>query len=128
MTRSILFVLLACALATFLVVPAMAADPVVTKSVITEEDGTTALKISVSAANKPIYGITIVDETGSITNIRSPKGWVGISSGDLVLFRSGDPISSGETVAFRIFTTNKSAPLGITFRDVKSPIHSRQTL
>jgi hypothetical protein len=128
MTRSTLFVLLACVFAAFLVVPAIAADPVVKKSVITEDEGTTALKISVSAANKPIYGITITDDTGSITNIVVPKGWVGISSGDRVILRSGDPISSGETVAFRILTTNKSAPLGITFRDVKSPIHSRQTL
>jgi hypothetical protein len=129
MTRSPLIILAVCALAAVIALPAAAADPVVAKRVITEADGVTVLKISVSAANQSIYGITLADETGSIADIWVPKGWVGISSGDRVIFRAGDdPISSGETVAFRIVTTNGSAPLDITFRGQKTPIHAKQTL
>jgi hypothetical protein len=57
-----------------------------------------------------------------------PKGWVGISSGDQVYLRGDEPISSGETVAFRIVTTNGDAPLGVTFHGKKDPIHAKQTL
>ena len=128
MIRSTLIVLTVCALAAVIALPALAADPVVGKSVLTEDAGTTVLKISISAANQSIYSVTVADETGSIANIFVPKGWVGISSGDKVIFRGDKPISSGETVAFRIVTTNASAPLGITFRGLKTPIHAKQTL
>jgi hypothetical protein len=128
MTRSTLIVLTVLAFAVVTALPALAADPVVAKRVVTEEDGSTVLKISISAANQSIYGVTVTDETGSIADIWVPKGWVGISSGDQVIFRGDSPISSGKTVTFSIVTTNVTAPLGITFRGEKTLIHAKQTL
>ena len=126
MLRSSLMMLAICA---FLAAPVLAADPVISKSIFAEADGETVLLVQVRAANQEIYGINLVDETGSVTDIVSPKGWVGISSGDRVIFRTGDkPIGAGETVVFRIVTTNKAAPLGLTFRDKESPIHVNQNI
>ena len=125
MLRSSLMVLAICALVAS---PILAAEPTVTKSIFAETADETVLIVQVSAADQEIYGINLADDTGSITDIFCPKGWVGISSGDRVTFRTADPISTGQTIQFRIVTTDKSAPLGITFRDKKSPIHTNQNI
>jgi hypothetical protein len=125
MFRSSLIVLGICAL---IASPILAAEPTVTKSIFAETADETVLIVQVSAADQEIFGINLSDASGSITDIFCPKGWVGISSGDRVTFRTDEPISLGQTVKFRIVTTDKSAPLGITFRDKKSPIHMNQNI
>jgi hypothetical protein len=129
MFRCISTIALATALAGLLVAPLSAAEPAVSKRVMTEDDGMTVFVVEVRGADRAIYGMTLLDETGSVMDIVAPKGWAGISSGDRVVFSTVDkPVGAGETVAFRIVTTNKSASLRVTFRDAKSMIHSKQTI
>lgn len=126
MLRSSLMILAICVL---FATPVLSAEPVVTKSIFAETGAETVLLVKVSGADKTIYGINLEDESGSITDIFAPKGWVGISTGDSVMFRTGDkPIASGSTVIFRIVTSNKAAPLGVTFRDRDSSIHVDQNI
>jgi hypothetical protein len=85
--------------------------------------------VRVSATSDDIYGVTIKDASASIGDIIAPKGWVGISSGRDVIFRTDDsPIRAGSSAAFRLMTTNAGGELSVTFRDSKSPIGSGQTL
>jgi len=129
MFRRISAFLLAAALVVSLTATVWAAEPAVSKRLVTEDDGMAVLVLEVRGADQAIYGITLVDETGSVVDIVSPKGWSGISSGDRVLFTTVDtPVGSGERIEFRIVTSNKSAPLRVSFRDAKSMIHSRQTI
>ncbi len=129
MFRSISTIVIAAALAGLLAAPVWAAEPVVSKRLMTEDDGLAVFVLEVRGADRAIYGMTLVDETGSVMDVVAPKGWAGISSGDRVLFSTVDkPVGAGETVAFRIVTSNKSAPLRVTFRDAKSMIHSKQTI
>jgi hypothetical protein len=129
MYRSICMVIVVVALAALTVAPVWAAEPVVTKRVMTEDNGTAVLVVEVRAADHALYGVNLVDESASVTDIVAPKGWAGITSGDRVVFATVDtPVAAGERVVFRVITTNKSAPLGITFRDAKSLIHAKQTI
>jgi hypothetical protein len=129
MIRYISTLVLVAGLVAVSAAPLSAAEPVVSKSVMTEDNGTTVLVVEVRAAARAIYGVTLVDDTGSVTDIVAPKGWAGISSGDRVLFSTVDkPVEAGQSVVFRVVTTNKAAPLRVTFRDAKSLIHSGQTI
>lgn len=129
MFRSISTIVLAAALAGLLAAPLLAAEPVVSKRLVTEDDGMAVLILEVRGADHAIYGITLIDETGSVLDVVAPKGWAGISSGDRVLFSTVDtPVGAGKTVAFKIVTSNKSAPFRVTFRDAKSMVHSKQTI
>ena len=117
------------ALAALVATPSSAAEPVVSKSVITEDDGAAVLVVEIRAADRAIFGVTLVDESASVTDVVAPKGWAGISSGDRVVFATVDtPVKAGERVIFRVVTTNKTAPIGVTFRDAKSMIHAKQTI
>jgi hypothetical protein len=119
----------AVALAGMLAGPALSAEPVVSKRVMTEDDGTAVLIVEVRAAGEAIYGINVADASASVTDIVAPKGWSGISSGDRVVLATTDkPIQAGGSVVFRLVTTNKEAPLRFTFRDAKSLIHTGQTI
>jgi len=124
------FALLAtAALGALAAVSVLAAEPALEKRVLTEDEGTAVILIEIRAANHDIYGVTIVDESGSITDIIAPKGWAGISSGDRVVFTTTDrPIAEGRSVAFKMVTTDRGAPLGVTFRDAQSMVHSKQTI
>ena len=129
MSRSTSTLVLALAVIGVIVLPALAAEPVINKRVMAEDDGTAVLVVEVRAADRAIYGVTLFDETGSVTDIMAPKGWAGISSGDRVVFATADqPVGAGETVVFRVVTTNKSAAFRVSFRDAKSSIHTKQTI
>lgn len=104
-----------------LAAPATAADPQASKRVMTDADGSSVVLVNVVATSREIYAISINDASSSIEDIVAPNGWVGISSGDRVLFRTGDsPITPGKSVTFRIVTKNSNASLGIVFSDAKT--------
>ena len=129
MSRILSTLVVVAALIALLAGAGLSAEPAVSKRVMTEDDGTAVIVIEVSASDRPIYGITVVDASASVTDIVAPKGWAGISSGDRVVFSTVDkPVEVGGSVVFRLVTSNKAAPLRFTFRDAKSLIHSGQTI
>jgi len=126
MTRFHRTILLGGVLCVLVALPALAADPKVTKSVLSTEDGTSVVVLRVSAAEKPVYGITVSDGSASVEDILAPKGWVGIATDDMVMFRTVDtPIASGKALSFRIVTKNSEATLGVTFRDKHNTFGSK---
>ena len=129
MTRFSKIILLIAAVSLITSAPAMAADPDVSKTVLTSEGGVAVVILSVKARGRSVYGVTITDATESIDDIVAPSGWVGIASGDRVTFRTVDtPIASGASLAFRLVTKNAQAGLSVTFRDAKSPFGSKKSL
>lgn len=95
--------------------PAWAQGPEAAKAVAAAEDGVTTLSITVTSKADEVYGVTI--KGARMEDIRAPKGWVGISSGSSVMFRTGEnPVKSGNTLAFKILTTEPSAGLTVSFR------------
>jgi hypothetical protein len=128
MKRS-LWTLTLTALVALIALPVLAAGPSATKSVGSSEDGTAVVEIRVTASGQSVYGINIKDASGSIKDIVAPEGWVGISSGSDVIFRTGEkPIRSGSSLIFRLHTTNGDASLSVSFRDEQSPIGSAARL
>ena len=104
-----------------LAAPATAADPQASKRVMTDADGSSVVLVNVVATSREIYAISINDASSSIEDIVAPNGWVGISSGDRALFRTGDsPITPGKSVTFRIVTKKSNASLGSVFSDAKT--------
>ncbi len=129
MSRIFSTLVVVAALTTLLAGAGLSAEPAVSKRVMTEDDGTAVIVVEVSASDRAIYGITVVDASASVTDIVAPKGWAGISSGDRVVFSTVDkPVEAGGSVVFRLVTTNKAAPLRFTFRDAKSLIYPGQTI
>jgi hypothetical protein len=109
--------------------PVLAAGPNVTKSVLADDGGNAVVVVRVSATSDDIYGVTIKDASASIGDIVAPKGWVGISSGSDVMFRTDDsPIRAGSSAAFRLTTTNAGGNLSVSFRDNRSAVGSSTTL
>jgi hypothetical protein len=128
MKRS-LWTLILIALVALIALPVLAAGPNATKSVGGSEDGMAVVEIRVTASGQSVYGINIKDASGSIKDIVAPEGWVGISSGSDVIFRTGEkPIRSGSSLTFRLHTTNGDGSLSVSFRDKQSPIGSAATL
>lgn len=116
MKRSI-FILLALFVAA---APAWAAGPTASKAVKAESDGITTLAVNVTSAEE-VYAVTITG--AAIDDVRAPKGWVGVASGNHVLFMTGEnPVKSGNTLAFKIMTTEPSAALKVSFRGKDDPI------
>lgn len=112
MKRSQLFVFVLLVLAA---VPAWAQGPTAAKAVAGEEDGVTIVAITVASPVDEVYGVSI--KGARMEDIRAPKGWVGISSGSSVIFRTGDnPVKSGSSLAFKIFTSEPTAALTVSFR------------
>jgi len=112
MKRSSLFVLVLLVLAA---APAWADGPTAAKAIKGTEDGVTTIAITVASKGDEVYGVTI--KGAQMEDIRAPKGWVGISSGSSVMFRTGEnPVKSGNTLAFKIQTTEPSASLTVSFR------------
>ncbi|MCI0453027.1 MAG: hypothetical protein L0Z51_11695 [Candidatus Latescibacteria bacterium] len=112
MKRSQLFVFVLLVLAA---VPAWAQGPTAAKAVAGEEDGVTIVAITVASPVDEVYGVNI--KGARMEDIRAPKGWVGISSGSSVIFRTGDnPVKSGSSLAFKIFTSEPTAALTVSFR------------
>lgn len=120
MKRSIL-VLLAL-VAAVVVVPAWAAGPSATKAVAGEDSGISTLAVTVSSGEE-VFAVTITG--AAVDDIRAPKGWVGVASGNHVMFMTGEnPVKAGNTLAFKILTTEPSASLKISFRGKDDPIGS----
>ena len=120
MTRFTLTLVLLLSISVVFALPA-AADPKVSKSVLTTADGTTVVILSISASGKDIYGISISDASGSIEDISVPDGWAGVASNDRIVFRTSDkPIASGRSNTFRIVTKKADAGLNVTFSDKKT--------
>jgi len=129
MKRSVGIFALVAIVATALALPVLAAGPNVTKSVLGDDGGNAVVVVRVAATSDDIYGVTIKDASASIGDIVAPKGWVGISSGRDVIFRTDDsPIKAGSSAAFRLTTTNAGAELSVSFRDSKSLIGQSKTL
>jgi len=112
MKRSALFVLIVLVLAA---APAWAEGPTAAKAVAGTEDGVTTVAITVASKGDEVYGVNI--KGAKMEDIRAPKGWVGISSGSSVIFRTGEnPVKSGHSLAFTIQTSEPSASLTVSFR------------
>ncbi|HXV13852.1 MAG TPA: hypothetical protein VEC56_06565 [Candidatus Krumholzibacteria bacterium] len=112
MKRSQLFVFVLLVLAA---VPAWAQGPTAAKAVTGMEDGVTTIAITVASKGDEVYGVNI--KGAKLEDIRAPKGWVGISSGSSVMFRTGEnPVKSGNSLAFKLMTTDPSATMTVSFR------------
>jgi hypothetical protein len=102
--------------------PSWAAGPTATKAVKAESDGVTTLAVTV-ASDEDVYTITI--SGAAIDDVRAPKGWVGVASGNHVMFMTDqNPVTSGRSIAFKILTTEPSATLKVSFRGKEDPIGS----
>ena len=129
MTRFHFATLLALVLCVALAMPALAADPIVTKRVLANETGGSVIILSVFGTGRDVYGMTINCRGGAIEDIYAPKGWVGVCGGDKAVFATGDePVTAGESMAFRIVTSDPRADVDVTFRDEKSQIGERKRL
>lgn len=127
MTRFNCSILVATVICALFALPALARDPSVTKSVLTSEDGSSVVVVSVSAAERAVYGINISDASASLEDIAAPDGWVGIATDGMIMFRTMDnPIDAGKSLSFRIVTKNSQAPLGFVFRDKKTAFAAKQ--
>jgi hypothetical protein len=125
MTRFNRTLFLAGVICVLAALPALAADPTVSKSVLADGDMDVVI-LKVSASTRAVYGITITDATASIDDIVAPEGWVGIATDDMIMFRTVDtPIGSGAAALFRIVTKNSGATLSVTFRDLKTAFGSK---
>jgi hypothetical protein len=118
MKRSIL-ILLALFVAA---APAWAAGPTATRAVKAESDGVTTLAVTVTSG-EDVYAVTI--SGAAIEDVRAPKGWVGVASGNHVMFMTDEnPVTGGRSLAFKILTTEPSASLKVSFRGKEDPIGS----
>lgn len=102
--------------------PAWAAGPTATKAVKAESDGVTTLAVTVSS-NEDVFAVTI--SGAAIDDVRAPKGWVGVASGNHVMFMTdANPVTNGRSIAFKILTTEPSASLKVSFRGKEDPVGS----
>ena len=98
--------------------PVFSANPNVTKSVVASDDATAVIVVRVTSSGQSIYGITITDDSASIEDIVSPKGWSGLASDGHIVFATVDhPITSGSSKLFRIVSTNANAAFSVSLRD-----------
>jgi hypothetical protein len=103
-------------------VPVWAAGPTATKAVKAESDGITTLAVTVSS-DEDVYAITI--SGAAIDDVRAPKGWVGVASGNHVMFMTDEnPVTGGRSLAFKILTTEPTAALKVSFRGKEDPVGS----
>lgn len=99
--------------------PAWAA-PSASKQVKAQGDGITTLDVNVSS-DEEVYSVTIIG--AAIDDVRAPHGWVGVASGNHVLFMTGEnPVKGGATVAFKIMTKEPTAALKVSFRGKEDPV------
>jgi len=116
------FLILVALVAAVVVVPAWAAGPTATKAVAGEDEGISTLRVTVASSDE-VYAVII--SGAAVDDIRAPKGWVGVASGNHVMFRTGEnPVKAGNTLSFKILTTEPTAALKISFRGKEDPIGS----
>jgi hypothetical protein len=109
--------------------PALAAEPTVSKSILGADNGSSVLVITFSGADQAVYGVTLTDASASFEDIVVPEGWVGIATDDTILLRTLDtPITSDKSATFRVVTKNANAALSATYRDLKTTIGSKQDI
>jgi hypothetical protein len=124
MKRSLILVAL---IGTMMVAPAWAGNPTAKKAVAGVEGGVTTVAVTVSSSSDEIYGVVI--DGARIEDIRAPKGWVGVSSGSSAVFRtSQNPVKGGNSLAFRVMTTEPAAGLKVSFRGKDDPVGQPATL
>ena len=100
--------------------PVFAAGPSAKKAVKAESDGVTTLAVTVSS-DEDVYAVTI--SGAAIDDVRAPKGWVGVASGNHVMFLTDEnPVTGGRSIAFKILTTEPSASLKVSFRGKEDPV------
>ena len=100
--------------------PAWAAGPSAKKAVKAESDGVTTLAVTVSS-DEDVYAVII--SGAAIDDVRAPKGWVGVASGNHVMFLTDEnPVTSGKTTLFKILTTEPTASLKVSFRGKEDPV------
>ena len=129
MTRFNRTILLTGLICVLMALPALAADPSVSKSVLATQDGSSVVVLRVSVSDQAVYGINVSDASASVEDVVVPDGWVGIATDDMIMFRTLDnPISLGQSVSFRIVTKNPQASLDVVFRDKKTAIGSRSNI
>jgi len=122
--------ILGLSLAAYLAVTAAvaAAGPKVSKTIVST-DGSSVVLLRVTAGSSSIYGVSISDPSGSIVDVVGPKGWVALATDSEVYCRTIDsPIKKGQSLTFRIVTTNPGAKLSVDFRDAKTKIGSRKAI
>ncbi len=118
MKRSLILIALIGAVAA---APAWAAGPTARKAVAGVESGVTTVAVTVSSSSDEIYAVVI--DGARVEDIRAPKGWVGISSGTSAVFRTGqNPVKNGNSLAFRVMTTEPAAGLTVSFRGKDDPV------
>ena len=128
MKRSIWTVSLLGILCVLVALPALAADPKASKSVVGESDNASVVAVKVSAGSHAVYGVKIEVTRGSISDLVAPKGWVGIATDDGALFLTGSkPIDAGSSASFRLITSGK-AEFSVSFRDDIGAIGGRQSI
>jgi len=109
--------------------PVFAAGPSVTKSVAAADDASSVLVVRVGAGGQSIYSITVTDDSGSILDIVSPKGWSGVASEGLIVFATVDqPIAPGSSKLFRIVTSNPDAGLSVSMRDADRMLTAKKDI
>ncbi len=100
------------------------------RKVVRDRHGVDVLVVSVTPSGSKVYGVDIVDASGSVADVVAPKGWVGVAAADHILFRTGRrPIAPGRTLTFRIYTADPRAPLKVRLRNRKiEPLGAERTL
>jgi hypothetical protein len=102
--------------------PVWAAGPTATKVVKGESDGVTTLAVTVSS-DQDVFTVTI--SGAAIDDVRAPKGWVGVASGNHVMFTTDEnPVTDGRSLLFKILTTEPTAALKVSFKGKEDPVGS----
>jgi hypothetical protein len=113
----------------FLGLPVFSAGPTVTKRVAVADDASSVVVVRVTASGSSIYSIAITDESGSVEDIVSPKGWSGVASEGHIVFATVDhPIASGSSKSFRIVTTNADAGLSVRLHDANRLLTAKKDI
>ena len=108
MARIKISVLIITAIALVASGSAWAAPARIARSVTELDNGTWLIKIDVASTGAGIYGLKLVDPTGSIVDVYAPKGWVAVSDGEAYAARTADrPVKSGKSLQFLVHSTRK---------------------
>ncbi|MFH1755230.1 MAG: hypothetical protein ABIA59_05955 [Candidatus Latescibacterota bacterium] len=109
--------------------PVFSANPNISKSVLISDDATSVIVVRVTSSGESIYGISITDDSGSIMDIVSPKGWSGVASDGHIVFATVDqPINPGSSKSFRIVTSNVNASYSVRLRDANRLLVAKQNI
>ena len=111
----------------FVVQPALAADPSISKRVRTNDNGEEILVVTVTASTKAIHSLTIMDASASIEDIKVPEGWAAVASDEKIVLHADKPITPGKSASFRITTSNLDGSLSVVFRGAKDTFGAKES-